>query len=192
MTIKRAATAVLEYLLGFFALAVFAAYAFAQGAPTPERFVSAFKLASSLAALELAVLLWRKAAANQLTKPINRLIIGANVWLIVGGAAAVLQQWWLLQLYQRFGEASLFAAMLAVGLVTAWLPGGFVGAIGSAQRVRLASGALFGAVALALGVAVAYKGDVRLAAVLPVIALSWLNRALQLYASKNYTNYSNN
>jgi hypothetical protein len=188
MTIKRALITVLEYLLGFFALAVFAAYAFAQGAPTPERFVSAFKLASCLAALELELLLWRKATA---AKPINRLIIGANVWLIVGGAAAFLQQWWLLQLYQRFGEASLFAAMLAVGLVTAWLPGGFVGALGSAQRVRLASSALFGAVALALGVAVAYKGDVRLAAVLPVIALSWLNRALQLYASKNYNKYSN-
>ena len=173
---KRAAIAVIEYLLGFLALAVFAAYAFAQGAPTEERWVLSFKLGACLAALELLVLARRAA-------PINRLILGANIWLLVGGLAAFLQQWWLLRGYERFGEASLFGAMLAVGIVTTLvMPSGFVAVSGPRRKVLLASSALLAAVTVALAIAVTFQGNVKVAAVLPVIALSWLNRALQRYA----------
>ena len=112
----------------------------------------------------------------------NRLVVGANIWLIAGGVAAFAQQWWLLRGYQHFGEASLFAVMLIVGIVsTLALPGGFVGAAGPKDRVLAGSAALLGAVAAALGIAVAFRGDARLAAVLPVIGLSWLNRGLQRF-----------
>ena len=173
---KRAVIAVIEYLLGFLALTVFAAYAFVHGAPTEDRWVFSFKLGACLAALELLVLARRAV-------PINRLILGANIWLLVGGLAAFLQQWWLLRGYERFGEASLFAAMLAVGIVsTAVNPRGFVAVSGPRRKVLLASSALLAAVAVALVIAVSFRGNVKVAAVLPVIALSWLNRALQRYA----------
>lgn len=175
---KRAVIVVIEYLLGFLALAVFGAYAFAQGTPTNERWVFSFKLGACLAALELLILTRRAA-------PINRLILGANIWLLVGGLAAFLQQWWLLRAYERFGEASLFAAMLAVGIVaTVAMPGGFVAASGPPRKVLIASSALLASVAVALAFAVAFQGNVKVTAVLPVIALSWLNRALQRYARK--------
>ena len=48
-TMKRLALALLEYLLGFLALAVFAAVAFSAGAPTDERLIGAFKLGAVLA-----------------------------------------------------------------------------------------------------------------------------------------------
>lgn len=169
----RFLTVALEYLLGFLALAVFAYLAFAAGPASDERFVHAFKVASVVALLELVALLAREA-------PANRLIMGANLWLILGGAAAFLEQWWLLRIYQHFGEASLFASMLLVGAVAMWrTPAGFIGKVGARRLVLQRSWLLLLAVVLALVVAVYFRGNVKLAAVLPVIALSWLNRLLR-------------
>jgi hypothetical protein len=170
---RSAAIAVVEYLLGFLALALFAFLAFGSGPATDDRLVFAFKAAAPLAVVELAVLLWRAA-------PANRLIIGANVWLAAGGLAAYLQQWWWLKGYQQLGEASLFISMAIVGVATIVLsPAGFVAAVGPRRPVVLASLGLLAAVALALLAAVHFRGNVKLAAVIPVIALSWLNRLLR-------------
>ena len=175
---KRVALAVLGYALGFLALAVFAALAFGSGKPSDERMVLAFKVGATIAVLELAVLFWRRA-------PANRLIIGANAWLLAGGMAALLEQWWVLEAYRRIGEAGLFVAMLAVGLLTmAFSSTGFVAASGERSRVLWSSVALLAAVSLALYAAVQFRGDVKLAAVLPVIALSWLNRLLRRVAER--------
>jgi hypothetical protein len=170
---RSAALAVVEYLLGFLALALFAFLAFGSGPATDDRLVFAFKAAAPLAVLELAVLLWRAA-------PANRLIIGANVWVAAGGLAAYLQQWWWLKGYQQLGEASLFISMAIVGVATTVLsPAGFVAAVGRRRPVVLASLGLLAAVALALLAAVHFRGNVKFAAVIPVIALSWLNRLLR-------------
>ena len=56
---RRAAHALLEYALGFLALAVFAALAFNGGTPTDERMISAFKIGAAIAACEMAVLFGR-------------------------------------------------------------------------------------------------------------------------------------
>jgi hypothetical protein len=174
---KRVALAILEYALGFLALAVFAALAFGGGKATDEQMIYAFKVGAVIAAFELAVLFWRR-------EPANRLIIGANLWLLVGGVAAILEQWWLLKGYQKIGEAGLFVAMLAVGLLTTAIsPSGFIAATGQRSRVLWSSAALVAAVLLALVAALHFRGDVRLAAVLPVIALSWLNRLLRRVAA---------
>jgi hypothetical protein len=169
-TLTRLAVALLEYLLGFLALAVFAAVAFSAGAPTDERLIRAFKLGAVLAAVELAVL-WAR------TAPANRLIVGANAWLLAGGLAAFTEQWWWLKGYQHLGETSLFLSMLGVGIIaTAFTPTGFVATDGPRRKVVLASLAMLLAVGLAAMVSVQFRGDVKWAAVLPVIALSWLNR----------------
>ena len=169
---KQFAIAIVEYLLGFIALAVFAAVAFSAGAPTDERMIFAFKVGAALAAVELAVLLYRNA-------PANRLIIGANIWLLAGGAAALTQQWWWLRGYQLLGESSLFLSILSVGIAsTALAPAGFVGVIGPRRKVLLASGVLLLALLAALAASVQFRGNVKLAGILPVIALSWVNRLL--------------
>lgn len=177
--VRRVAGAILGYLLGFLALAVFAAVAFGAGPPGDEQMLKAFRLGALLAGVELAVLAWR-------SEPANRLIVGANVWLIAGGLAALLEQWWWLRGYQRLGEASLFLAMATVGmLTTVFTSAGFVAVPqGDRARVLKASWALLAAVLLALGVSVMFRGDIRLAAVLPVIALSWLSRWLRHWARR--------
>ena len=166
--------ALLDVLLGFFALAVFAYLAFGKGRGTDAQLLLAFKLASPLAAAELALLLLLRA------RPVNRLILGANLWLMAGGLAAALEQWWWLQAYQRLGEASLFLAMLVVGAIaTVATSAGFVAAPGPPRAVLRASLLLLAGVSLALAAAFHFRGQVQFAAVLPVMALSWLNRLLR-------------
>lgn len=169
--------AIVEYLLGFVALALFAFLAFGRGPASDEAFVHAFKVSGLAAAIEVAFLLAR-------TKPANRLILGANIWLIAGATAAHLELWWWLRAYQQFGEASLFASMLLVGLASTWLsPSGFVAKLGPIVQVRRASLLLLASVLVALAVAVYFRGDVKYAAVLPVVLLSWFNRLLRLSVS---------
>ena len=99
-------------------------------------------------------------------------LIGA-VWLAAGGLAALLQQWWWLKGYQQLGAASLFISIGLVGLATTALsPAGFVAAAGSRHAVILVSLALFVGVLVALAAAVHFRGNVKFAAVIPVIALS--------------------
>lgn len=171
--IKRVAVTIAEYLLGFFALATFAAVAFSAGAPSAERWVFAFKIGAALALIEIGILLHRSA-------PANRLILAANLWLFAGGVAALTQQWCWFKGYERLGESGLFLFMLAVGIVTtAFTPAGFVAARGPRRRVTLASVALLLAVLAALLASVCFRGNAKLAAVIPVISLSWLNRLLK-------------
>ena len=170
---RAAVIAVFEYLIGFVALAFFAYLAFGRGAATDEAFVFAFKASSLLAAIELAFLLSRN-------EPANRLILGANLWLMAGGAAAFLEQWWWLRVYQDFGEASLFSAMFLVGVFsTLFAPSGFIAKLGPKVEVKRSSLVLLASVGCALAVAVYFRGNVKYAAVLPVIGLSWLNRLLR-------------
>jgi len=170
---RSAAIAIAEYLLGFLALAYFAYLAFAGGPSTEDRLISAFKAASIVAVLEMSVMFSRG-------KPANRLIVGANIWLIAGGLAAYLHQWWWLRGYQQLGEASLFLCIAAVGLVsTALSRSGFVAANGPRRTIVSASLLLLAAVVLALLTSIYYRGNVKLAAVIPIITLSWLNRLLR-------------
>ena len=170
---RSAVLSVFEYLIGFIALAFFAYLAFGRGPSTDDTFVFAFKASSLLAVVELGFLLARNS-------PANRLILGANLWLIAGGIAAFLQQWWWLRIYQQFGEASLFLAMLLVGVFSTFSsPSGFIAKTGPQSSVKRASLVLLAAVGGALVVAIYFRGNVKYAAVIPVIALSWLNRLLR-------------
>lgn len=176
-TMKRAALTIVEYLLGFLALAAFAALAFSGGAPSDERFIFAFKVAGCIALAELAALYFRAV-------PANRLIVGANLWLLAGSLAAFTGQWWLLKGYQRLGESGLFISMLLVGLsTTAFSAVGFVAVQGERRRVLIASAVLLVAVLAALLASVRFRGTVQWAAVVPVIALSWLDRLLKRFVS---------
>ena len=178
---RRVLLAVIEYLLGFLALAFFAFLAFDSPNPTDERLLFVFKAATPVAVAELAFLWWRPT-------PANRLILGASLWLVAGGLAACMQQWWWLPGYQRLGEASIFMAMGAAGLLTtAFSPLGFVAAAGPRRTVVMASLCLLLVVGVALIAAVYFRGKEKLAAVIPVIALSWLNRLLRLGVQRQPT-----
>jgi len=51
-------------------------------------------------------------------KPINRLILAANLYLIFGGVSAFFQQWWYLKIIQALQESAIFIFMIIVGLIT--------------------------------------------------------------------------
>jgi non-heme chloroperoxidase len=160
-------------LVQFFPLSVFATYAFWYGVPTSQRWVSAFQLAAVAAVIQLLILLPRR-------RPTNRLILGANLYLLVGGAAALAQQWWLLEAYGALKESGIFLFMLGVGVVTTFATSaGFVAVVGAApERVRRSSLWLLGATLIAFVIALAFQGNRTWAAVVPVIALAVLQRAL--------------
>jgi len=158
-------------LVQFFPLSLFATYAFWRGQPTDERWVTAFTLGAVAAAIQLVIVLPQ-------SRPVNRLILGANVYLLVGGAAAIAQQWWLLRLYARLNESGIFLFILAVGIVATFAsPAGFV-AIADADRriVRRYSVWLLAATFVASLASIAFQGNRTWSAVVPLIALAALQR----------------
>lgn len=160
-------------LIQFLPLSLFAMYAFWQGAPDEQRWQHAFQLASVAALVQLAIVLPQP-------RPVSRLVLAANLYLLLGGLAFFTHQWWFLQLYDALRESAIFIIMLAVGVATTMgSRAGFVAAcsLPRAPVVR-ASLWLLAATALALAVSISYRGDRYLAAVYPIIALAVLHRAL--------------
>jgi hypothetical protein len=164
---------VLRRLLSFAPLSLFASYAFAHGAPTDDRWVGAFKLGAVAALVQIALFAWLRWTGS-------RLILGANLWLLVAGAAAFARLWWVLRGYGVLAESGIFVAMLAVGVVATFATrGGFVGVASAAPaEVRRASWIMLAATAGAVAMAVAFRGDRTWAAAMPVIALAVLQRTL--------------
>jgi hypothetical protein len=160
-------------LLQFAPLSLFAIYAFWYGEPTPDRWVEAFELGAVAALVQLAIVLPQP-------RPANRLILGANVYLVIAGAAAFAQQWWVLRIYDVLREAGILLAILGVGVVTTLVTkAGFVAAPDApADEVRHASLWMLAATVLALATAVAFRGDRTLAAALPILGLTILQRTL--------------
>lgn len=160
-------------LLQFLPLSLFATYAFWNGVPDDLRWQRAFQLASVAALVQLAVVLPQP-------RPASRLVLAANLYLLLGGLAFFAGQWWFLQLYDVLRESAIFIIMLGVGIATtAGSRAGFVAAcsVPRAAAVR-ASLWLLAATALALAVSVVYRGDRYLAAVYPILALAVIHRVL--------------
>jgi phosphotransferase system glucose/maltose/N-acetylglucosamine-specific IIC component len=72
-------------------------------------------------------------------------------------------------------------------VTTAFSPSDFVAATGPRRPVVVASLCLLLAVGVALIVAMYFRGNVKFAAVIPVIAMSWLNRLLRRVVQRQAT-----
>ncbi len=163
-------------LVQFFPLSLFATYAYWRGTPTGDRWVTAFELGAAAAILEFVICFSQPRVAN-------RLVLAANLYLVVAGAAAFAHQSWLLNIYGVFQESGIFLFMFAVGIVTTfWSAAGYVGAeVSSASKtdIRRASIWLVSATVLALGASRVFRGDRTWAAVVPIIALAVAQRVLR-------------
>jgi hypothetical protein len=167
----------IEYLLGFIALTAFGALAFAAAPQTSATWRHAFIVSGAIACVELAILVYR-------AKPANRLIIGANIWLIAGAAAFLSKQWWLLTFYERWQGISLVGAMFAVGVLTSiFSPAGFVGAIGPKPAVTLTSVALLVATGCVLWFVWQSSEPPQSTMVAPLVGLALFNRVLRVWVS---------
>jgi hypothetical protein len=165
----------LDNLVQLLPLSVFATYAFWHGPPPAmsERWLTAFLVGGAVALAQLGIAVWRR-------RPISPLILGVNLYLIVGAVASRARLWEVLKVYDALAESAIFGAILLVGVVTtAASSRGFVGvAHPERRRVVLASLALLAAVGLGLVASFAFRGRTTLSAALPLVLLLFVNRRL--------------
>lgn len=158
-------------LFQFLPLTVFTLYSFRTGVPSQERLFNGFIIGAVVAVIQLLWLMRQQ-------RPANRLILGANLWLIIGGAAVSLQLWGVLKIYRELREAGVLACMFEIGIVTTLFSrAGYVGSMsGETAQVRKYSYLLLFATMLALLSGLYFRGNTLLAAVIPIIILAVLNR----------------
>jgi len=174
-------------LVQFLPLSLFASYAFWHGAPDEARWQQAFQLASVAALAQLAIVLPQR-------RPASRLMLAANLYLMLGGLAFFTHQWWFLRLYDSLRESALFISMLAVGVVaTVGSRAGYVAACSVPRGpVVRASAWLLAATAVALVASVVSRGDRYMAAVYPIIGLAVLQRVLLYRLVQQHGTAANN
>lgn len=172
----------LSLLVQFLPLSIFATYAYWNGTPDGTRWSAAFQLGAVMALSQLALLVAIKPG-----RPLNRLILGANLYLLLGGAAVTAGWWDVLSAYAEAMEAGILAAIIATGLIsTVFTKSGFVGVEGVERRfARIGSAVLLVAAAGALLMSIVFKGDRMLAAVLPILGLAITQKVLAIRLQKS-------
>lgn len=163
----------------FFPLSLFAAYAFWHGLPTNDRWIEAFQISAIAGVLQLIIVVPQRF-------PLNRLVLAGNIYLILGGLAAITGQWWYLQIYDCLRESAIFVAMLVVGVVATFTTRyGFIAAQGANHEwTRHYSILLLGATAICFIPALAFEGSRVRSAVVPIVALAVLQRYFAHLASQ--------
>jgi len=158
-------------LIQFLPLSSFASFAFWNGVPSNERWIQAFEFGALAGVIQLIIISFQP-------NPVNRLILGANLYLIVGGIAAFLQQWWLFKLYGSLQESAIFIFIFAVGLVSTFATAaGFLSVQTLAKsRVKNYSYYLLAATLIALCCSLLFQGDRAWSVVIPIIVLALLQR----------------
>jgi len=160
-------------LFQFFPLSIFASFAFFNGMPSNQRWLEAFQLGAMLGVIQLIILL-------PLSKPLNRLILAGNLYLILGGLAVFYKQWWLLNVYDALRESAILIFMVCVGLISIFSSSaGFI-AVKHSER-RFSWWLLFAVIAM-LPFAVYFQGQRLYSAILPIIFLAVVQRYLVFIA----------
>lgn len=169
----RAARYFLRGTLAFLPAVVFLRFAQWRGPVSDDRWLLAFKVALPFAALHLLYAACRRT-------PANRLVTATNAYLLAGGVMAWAQAYGALQIYAVLRESAVMVFVVLTGvLTTAFSRAGFVGATaGTVQQVRHMSLWLLLAALPALGVSWQFRGNPLLAAVLPLMLLSYLGHRL--------------
>jgi hypothetical protein len=157
----------------FLPLSFFSTYAFWHGQVSNERWLDAFQVSALLAVVQLAYFVRSK-------QVMSRLILSANLYLILGGSAALLQQWWLFDVYEKLQESAIFLIMIVVGLLTTiYSEYGFVGVVDvNSQQIKKASTWLLLATVFALILSIYLQGQITLSTVVPIICLALMQRYL--------------
>ncbi len=112
--------------------------------------------------------------------PLDRLLLGVDVFLIIGGVGFLFNISPILNTYDRLIQATLFVSLLAVGVLTTFLTErGFVGIKHHERgRVIIYSLYLLGAGVVAFLVSMAFRGNYLLAGILPITCMIIVNKVL--------------
>ncbi len=165
--------AVLTEVVQFVPLLTFAAPFVLAGAVDLSAAGSSFALAGVL-----AVVLTGGLVATSAT--LNPILVGVNVWLVVGAAAFGGPFEALEAAYVSQQAVTLFVGIAGVGLVqTLVVPGGFIGSVDLPPEIaRRASLALVAVALVALAWSWCFEGEIRVGGALPFIALNAVRRAM--------------
>jgi hypothetical protein len=164
-------------LIQFLPLSTFSTYAYWSGEPSNDRWVDAFIIGGVLGIVQLAMILYFARRS-----PLNRLVLAANLYLIVGGIACVMQWWDFMSLYATAMESAILGLMVVVGLVsTLFSRYGFIGVKIGPQRqlVKQYSFILLGSTLVAFAASLIFRGDSTFAAVIPIIFLAVILQLLK-------------
>jgi hypothetical protein len=144
----------------------------------------AFIFGGCFAVIEKAILVAKRF-------PLNRILLGTDVFLIIGGLGYLFNIQLILNVYLFLFQATLFASLLIIGVLTTFITErGFIG-VKHHQRNRIIIFSLYllGAGVVAFLVSFTFRGNYMLAGVLPfsgMLAISWiLNK-------RSHQNKSNN
>ena len=170
--------------LEFVPLILYFTFARAAHGDSPGRqWEIAFMISGVFAVVTLFVLMRRK------TYILNRVMLGANLFLISGAVAVLSGIAALPDLYWRIHPVPLFAWVIAVGVAASlFSPHGFVGTPDRDRtRRHRHSALLLAAAVVALGIAVVFRGQLFYADILPFIGLFIVNDRLQSRTPNNPT-----
>lgn len=168
---------VLASLLQFFPLTLFLRIAFLHGQPQADDWLHAFLAGGVAAILQFLVLLLLRRG-----RPLNRMMLGINAYLIVGALAVLGNQPALLALLNDLRESGIFLCLLAVGVITTWRSRtGFLGEdhAGPRSRMQVCSFWLLVLTCIATAASFYFRGQLLFSAVLPMIALVLMSKFLK-------------
>jgi hypothetical protein len=151
--------------------------AFWHGEPRFADWLNAFLAGGVIAGLRLGF-----ASALSRGRPQNRLILGVNVYLIIGGVSVFAKQLSVLQVLNDLRESGVFLCILTVGVITALgSKAGFVGEKSRAEQSRAKRYSLWliGFAFAATAASFYFKGNLMLSAVIPLLALVIVNKILK-------------
>lgn len=166
---------VLILLLNFLPLYVLMLCAFWNGAPSNQSWINAYKLGALVSTFQILFLLIQK-------KPLDRLMLGVNLYLIVGGGAAFLKKWSVLDFYSTYSESVVLIYIFFIGLVTTLFnSSGFFGIKNyRSEKIRFYSILLLFATGVFSIISYFFRGNFVIAGVIPILMISLLS----LYFSK--------
>jgi hypothetical protein len=158
----------------FLPLSLFASYAFAQGNPTPSRWLEAFALGSGLSTLRLGFSYWRRTL-------VNPVVLGTDLYLYFGLVTCLTQHPWLVTVLSASQAMGFLVAVFIAGVVATKISvRGFVFAESSNHKAVLrASLALLAITSVAIGIAFIFRGDTFYSGVLPILSIALSQRVLR-------------
>ena len=147
-------------------LPVFLLYAAVIDQSIPLNWLGPFVASSSIAILTTTMLLVNKV-------PLNRLVIGISLYLIIGCFALLTNHTWLNEMYRILEASGMLASIIIVGVVSLLVnPAGFIGVKSpDRKKVVLFSLALLLVALLAFFLSFSLQGNKLYSEVLPFIGL---------------------
>lgn len=160
-------------------LPVFLLYAAVIDQSIPQHWLEPFVASSSIAILTTTVLLFNRV-------PLNRLVLGISLYLIIGCIALLTNHTWLNQMYGILQASGMLVSIIIVGVVSLLVsPTGFIGVLSpDRKKVMLFSLYLLLVALIAFVLSFSLQGNKLLSEVIPFIGLFAIQGLLRSHMTK--------